>query len=236
MKLKYLIRILIVVILFFTIQSIIFISKSNAAIESKLGTIGSKGQTNIIVNNSFQYCYDMIYPTSSLGNNSLDPHLATAKDWGGVAYLALSSYGAVKSESGPSIRYPGGYNYFTTTGNNTGVFNMGYDHWGTRRVQTASYLEGSEANEYNSKLYLSSNSRLVDVISTTNDAEHTKGMAFAETSGWYNAGTTYPDSARAIGLRSGVFGYWAGGGGNNYSTQGSGQADGSTTYRPVIWN
>lgn len=197
----------------------------------------ANGQTNITVNNSFQYCYDMRYPTSSLGNNSLDPHLSTSKDWGGVAYLALSSYGAVKGEKSPDyLRQNGGFNLNSTTGNATGVVNMGANHWGTNLVQTASYIEGSEANEYNSKLYLSSNSRLVDVISATNDAEHTKGMAFAETQGWYNAGQTYPDSGRAIGLRRGVFGYWAGGGGNNYSTQGNGHASNDTTYRPVIWN
>ena len=234
MKIKKLIRFLIIAILIFAVQSIVFMQKSNAAIESKFSN--DRPHTSINVNNSFQYCYDMRYPTSSLGNNSLDPHLATARDWGGLAYLALSSYGAVKDSNGPAINISG-FAHYTTTGNKTGVFNLGPIYaYGDYNVQTASYLENSTANTNNSKLYEATNSRLVDVLSETNDVSHTKGQAYAETSGWYSSATTYVDSGRAVGLRRGVVGYWAGGGGNNYSTQGSGQADGNTTYRPVIWN
>ena len=205
MKVKNIIKILIVSIFLYITLNFIYVNSSNAAIEV---IEVNAGHTKVNVNNAFQYCYDMRYPTSSLGNNSLDPHMATAKDWGGVAYLALSSYGAVKSGSGPS--YSGiGYNFYTSTGNKTGVINLGYNHYGGRCVELACYLEGSTENGNRSKLYLESNRRLVNVISATNNAENTRGMALAETRGWYSSAAYYlNDTNNPIMIREGILGYW----------------------------
>ena len=233
MKIKKEIKILIAVIVFIMIN-LIFMNVSNAAIESKLGTTVHK---TINVNDSFQYCYDMRYPTSSLGNNSLDPHLITAADWGGVAYLGLSSYGAVNSSIGPTIIVEG-KRYTTTTGNASGVFMFGATRRGTTDymegyTQTASYLEGSTPNDANSKLYEDSNARLVSVLNETNSTETNKGMAYAETSGWYSSNAEYQSRYNPIGTRLGVFGYRDQDGRNWI---GNGYGYDTVTYRPAIWN
>ena len=61
-------------------------------------------------------------------------------------------------------------------------------------------------------------------------------MAIGETSGWYNVPyflcrgeTNYPTSIR-IGLFSGGLGS------SDYSRQSVGNASGTITFRPVIWN
>ena len=230
---KNIIKVILLVTLCLIIQNLFFVQRSNAAIESKAGTAYHNG---ISVNQSFQYCYDMRYPTSSLGNNSLDPHLVTANDWGGVAYLGLSSYGAVKKETGATSDVViDNRTYSTLTGNKTGVLNFGSGTYGnnytSNYVQTATYLDGSTANNDRSKLYLASNARLVNKISATNDVEHTKGQAAAETSGWYNVNgyfKSYPNLDNPISMRRGVYGY--------NGTSGQAISGNGITYRPVIWN
>lgn len=221
MKIKNIIKILMVTVLLYIVLNMICIQFSNAAIEIKPGTTV---QTNISINDSFQYCYDMRHPTSSLGNNSLDPHVAKATDWGITAYLGLSGYGAVKSASGPQITI-GESNYSTTTGNASGVMNFG-----RTITQVAGYAENSTSNANEgcrTKLYLPEYSRYVDVIGE-NTVLGTRGMAYAETSGWYNSSQEFLRSNDALDTRSGVIGY------TNWYGQGT--AIDNQTYRPVIWN
>ena len=90
----------ILVIGIITFMSIMLFSTiSKAGVESKPG---GTVWTNITISNAYKVCYDMRAPTSTLGLNSLDSHLALNKDWGAVAYLALSTYGAVKDATGPT--------------------------------------------------------------------------------------------------------------------------------------
>ena len=219
------IKILIMSVLFFVTLSIIFIPKCNAAIESKSGV---SRHINVNVSDCFQYCYDMRYPGSSLGNNNLDPHLAKATDWGITSYLSVSNYGAVKSIWGPAVTI-NGTDYNTTTGNATGVMNFG-----DGQTFTASYLEGSSSNGYRTNLYLEQNSRLVDVINGTNDAEHNIGMVYGEVKDWgWNSGDLrsdrFPNLSNPIGTKIGVIT-------NICNSEAQGFASQYIAYRPVLWN
>ena len=228
MKIKFLIKFLVIMILIISIQFIIITQISNAAIEVKPG---ATRQVSVTVNDAYNYCYGMRNPTSSLGNNGLDSHMAKATDWGITAYLSLSSYGGVTSATGSNVTI-NSTNYTTTTGNKTGVMDFG-----KTLTMTSSYLDGSSSSANRSTLYDAANSKYVDVIGAENTVEYTRGMAITETSGWYsNAKASFYDSARPIGVRGGVYGYYAGGGGNNYSRQGDGEKHNDVTYRPVIWN
>ena len=186
------------------------------------------GQRNVTINDAFIYCYDMRNPTSSLGTNTLDPHLCNERDWGGMVYLALSSYGATQGNQLPNAyQQIGGYDIKSTTGNKTGVINAGSNHWGITDTMVAGVLETGEANdETRSNLFLAQYSRYVDVLSDPIDPTNNKGMAVSETAGWDSASTNYPDYWSPVLQRYGFIGYYNyhGGSANSYG------------YRPVIWN
>ena len=101
--------------------SLYFSSISNAAIEIKSGTTAHIG---INASNAYQYCYDMRSSASTLGNNTLDPHLTLNADWGATVYLGASAYGNVRDNDGESITI-NGTTYNSTTNNITGVMNSG---------------------------------------------------------------------------------------------------------------
>ena len=227
MKTKKIIMIFLISVLCYSIFSCVFIQYANAAVEIKPGTTA---QTSITVNDSFRTCYDMRIPASSLGNNSLDPHLAKLTDWGITAYLGLSSYGTVKNATGDTVTI-NSVNYTTTTGNATGVMDFGKNV-----THTASYLEGSTSSDKRSNLYTSSYSRYVDVISGTNDASNNIGMAYGETSGWYSSPKDFVNSSNPVGIRAGVLGYYYHIGNAYGPNVGDGGSYGDVTYRPVLWN
>ena len=98
------------------------ISKANMEIKS-----GTTTWVNITVSEAYDACRDLDMAGSSLGTNGLDPHLALNKDWGAVAYLAVSSSGNLNSTNGPdgpTVTIDGD-EYTTTTGNLTGVMDFG---------------------------------------------------------------------------------------------------------------
>ncbi len=136
--------------------------------ESKSGgTLWDK----VTLNKAYRECYDLRKQEaeSTLGNNSLDPHLTLNKDWGAVAYLALSKYGYGNDRN--------------TTGNATGVQDFG------KNYEWASCIK---PNASNASLYTEYRSELINkaegeqyVEELELDAEtnigHSKGMALAET-------------------------------------------------------
>ena len=198
----------------------------NAAIEIKPGTTT---HTNISANNSFQYCYNMRNPTSSLGNNTLDPHLTLNKDWGAVAYLGLSGYGSVSSDKGSTTTIDG-TSYTTTTGNPTGVLNFGKNH-----TQTSSLIQGYKEGTwgiYFGNLINNLNTGYTETITSTN----TRGLATSETKGWCSSSeldTLVAD--RPINIRTNILSYGRGGYNSGYGSA-AGNAYADTTYRPVLWN
>lgn len=195
---------------------------SLAGLEIKEGTTT---YTNVNISESFDICYNLRNGNSTLGNTTLDPHLATSLDWGAVAYLAQSRYGANASTLSQN-----------TTGNKTGVMDLsGY-------TQTATIFESRNTTSSNATAYRKrleealkdvNLKKYVDVISNTVNEETTRGRAFAETPGWYGGSYSFSNSTNTdapIIIRNSVFGVI------NYGFNNNGQAATNVTFRPVIWN
>lgn len=195
----------------------------NAGLEIKSGTAN---YTSVNISESFDICYNLRDGTSTLGTCSLDPHLATSLDWGAVAYLAQSRYGANAGSVSAN-----------TTGNQTGVMNM------NSYTQTATLFENRNKTSISATTYRyrleealsdSNLAKYVDVISNTVDSETTKGRALAETFNWYGTFCSYSNTNKTDGpiiIRDSLFGV------NSQSNNfGVGGAHSLVTFRPVIWN
>lgn len=194
---------------------------SQAAMEVKAGTIP---YINIKPTDSYKLCYDLRNSDSTLGNNTLDPHLILNKDWGAVAYLGLSTYGAIKDQTGPIVVIEG-QNYTSTTGNISGVINLGYTD-----TITSSILPGARDSSGYINIKNNLNTKYVETLPTNPTIANTKGQACSETRGWFGTPTngTYPYlSFNVLLKRIGLLGY-----GNNDGTA----ALQILTFRPVIWN
>lgn len=184
--------------------------------------------TSVNVSESFEICYNLRNSDSTLGTNTLDPHLTTSLDWGAVAYLAQSRYGANANT----------LNSFndTSTGNKSGVQDTG------GYMQTATIFENrnktsTNATSYRSKLEEALTTpgmeKYIDVISNTVNTETTLGRAIAETQNWYGATYSFSNNSNTdypIIIRDSLFGV------SRYSEYTTGQAHSSVTFRPVIWN
>lgn len=196
---------------------------SNAGLEVKEGT---SAYTNVNISESFDICYNLRDGTSTLGNCNLDPHLATSLDWGAVAYLAQSRYGANSSNVSNN-----------TTGNKSGIMNMSGG-----LTQTATLFESRNKTSVNATAYRyrleealqdDNMKKYVDVISNTVNADTTKGRAIAETANWYGDAYSYNNANNTDNppiIRDSAFGVNAYGNGSN------GNAHSIVTFRPVIWN
>jgi hypothetical protein len=195
---------------------------SYAGLQIKDGT--TSNYTNVNISQSFDICYNLRDGSSTLGTCELDPHLTTSLDWGAVAYLAQSRYGANASTVSTN-----------TTGNKTGVMNM------NTYTQTATIFESRNTTSTNATNYRyrleaalkdSNLKKYVDVISNTVDESTTKGRAIAETKNWYGANYSFNNASNTDGpiiIRDSLFGVYNLGNGN-------GQSASNVTFRPVIWN
>lgn len=208
-KIKYINIIMILTILLLTI-------KSNAAMEIKPGT---SAWTNITVSESYQQCYDLRNSDTTLGKNTLDPHLTLNSDWATVSYLAASAYGKIDGNDYGSRTLIDGGAYNTTTGNASGVINFG-----NYFTQTSSIYQ-NRSNVYIGNLTNNKDSKYVESIDDITSIDNTKGKAIAEVKNWFGA-TSY--TPMTIVLRRAIFGNWDSGG--------NGNADSGITFRPVIWN
>lgn len=224
MSKKNKIRILIIILLSICIGTTV----SNAAIEIKPGT---SPHVNITASTSYEYCYNMRAYSSSLGANSLDPHLTTNADWAAAAYLGLSGYGYVRTKEGNPVTI-GEATYYSTTQNATGVMDMGKNY-----TQTASnfgrIINGNRAAE-TINLYNARYTKYVDLLSQEDYDSNKKGLAIEETKGWFNSSTGYNGgsiNSYYILPRSKVIGY-----GSSTTAIYSGASSSTATYRPVIWN
>ena len=209
MKVKKQIMVTIIILLILLIPTI---TKANIEVKPK-----STSYTNISVSDAYDECYNLRNPYSSLGNNNLDPHLVLNKDWGAVAYLAISAYGKVTDATGPKVTV-NGTEYTTTTGNETGVMDFGKTSTYTSSSIAVGLQEGSNNNQYRTNLIKNKDTRYVETLpnSGSQTAENTKGMAIVETSAWFGSKTVdfrcnekYPGSVRM----SGVLGIYGGGNG-----------------------
>ena len=189
MNLKAIIKILVLMLVGICVGT----TFSNAAIEIKAGT---SPHVNISATTCFEYCYNMRAFSSSLGANSLDPHLTTNADWGAAAYLGLSGYGYVRSKTGETITI-GSTNYYSTTNNATGVMNMG-----KIMTFTASNFDRDDNNV--KKLYEKKDTKYVEILAQYNNGQgiytNKKGLAIIETSGWFSSDAGYDQSSNKFNI------------------------------------
>ena len=205
-----------------------FSTISNAAIEIKAGTTR---HASIDISTAYQYCYDMRSATSTLGINSLDPHLSLNADWGATAYLGASTYGGVRNRNGTMIKINEANN-LSTTNNITGVMNLGSYLGGNMSYDSNSYVScivdkrTGSGKEFDN-IYKNKDTKYVEIIPTDENIEKTRGMALIETNNWYGSGGAagineyYP-----IMYRKNIFG----------RNRTNGSAGSGNIYRPVIWN
>lgn len=218
-KLKYVSIIMFLLLMLLTV-------KSNAVLKMEIKP-GTTAWTNMNVSESYDYCYNLRNSDTTLGESNLDPHLTLNKDWGAVAYLAVSPYGNVTDKSGPTTNI-NGQTYRTTTGNATGVLSFGSVY-----VQTSAVFEDVPINNSTTtSLIRNINTRYVEKLNKETSIENTKGQAINETSGWFSSNAFYNGTASsAILHRMDVFGYYL-----NDRYWGYGGPSDQTTFRPVIWN
>ncbi len=198
MKIKKQLIVGIIVLLMLLIPTI---TKANIEVKP-----GSTAWTNIAITKAYEECYDLGEDAGSLGNNKLDPHLVLNGDWGAVAYLAISAYGAVTDKTGPSIEI-NGTSYTTTTGNATGVMNFGKIYTWTAGAHETGLGSAEKADEYRKSLIDNQTSKYVELLPNSATTENTKGMAISETKGWLSSLSTYCSSTYPCLLRTGVLGF-----------------------------
>lgn len=192
---------------------------------------GAKTMTSFNISEEFDMCYNLRNGDSTLGTNSLDPHLVTSLDWGAVAYLAQSRYGTNATSLSS-------YNN-TSTGNESGVQDTGGNIHVSSMFETRS-TTSSNATAYRYRLEEALKTpgmeKYVNLILTSPNinnitVDNTLGMAIAETRNWFGATYTFSNNNDyPIPARDSLFGVFF----NYYFT--SGEARDNVTFRPVIWN
>ena len=227
------------------IAMIVIGQASYAAVEivpSKNGK-GTDQIVNTTVSNSFLLCRGMKDTGGSLKGTTVDPHLATNKDWGAVSYLSNSIYGTNTAGKNTGVVVTiDNVKYYSTTTNITGVMNWGANPNANRYTQTAGLISNydsgtSSASSYVTELNTNKDTKYVDYINPT-IASSTLGMAMQETSGKYTYFYCGNDNSYPSSIRQGMFGNHFGRGGitGNYGVRASGAAYWDVTFRPVIWN
>lgn len=208
-----------------------FSTVSNAAIEIKPIYTNKKTKIhdNITISTAYQYCYDMRGATSTLGVNSLDPHLGLNADWGATVYLGTSTYGSVRDKYGVKVTVGDEMTFYSTTNNITGVMDLGVRY----NVQNISNFVSCISDERTSSgkefdnIYKNKDTKYVEIIPNDESIEKTRGMALIETNNWYGSGWTAGINANyPVMNRSSIFG----------RNRDSGNVYPDKTYRPVIWN
>ena len=246
-------KLLILNILFLLLIAIA--QKSYAAIEVKPSPAANSNNVmrNTSVSNSYLLCQNMTKKGESLYGATVLPHLTTNTDWGAVSYLSNSIYGtnSAGKNTGTKVTIDG-VDYYSTTGNNSGVMNWGVNCYNENLwTQTSSlinkYVENSSiSTAQNDVIELEkaakNNSRFIDIVNINQfTINNTLGMALAETNKyteWLHRGSYGSDASLPITVRDGLFGFYvgSGSGGMPYSRIASGKESDYTTFRPIIWN
>ena len=198
MNVKMKIAIGIIVLLIIIIPSV---SKANYNME--ITGEGTKW-TNITISDAYDECQGLNDEDSVLGTTGLDAHLVLNKDWGAVAYLAISAYGSVTSKSGTNVN-----GHYSTTNNVTGVMDMGKTYTFTSAGHTTG-LDSASGSNYRTSLRNNKTTKYVELLPATANASNTKGMAISETSGWFSSTATYCTADNPCLYRTGVCGFYSG--------------------------
>lgn len=227
---------LILVILIFSINN-----KVNAAIAIKeAGTSVLTGKT---ISEFFDMAQQMTQSGQALEGTSLDPHMATNKEWAAVSYLSNSNYGTAGEGQKTGITVTiNGNSHYSTTDNITGVID-----WGKNYSFTAGILSDADTKitdetvraNGQSLINNRANSLRVDTMdSVTNDE--------IAVNNWYRTGNYIGDVIRnsdylyPFCVRKALFGIISGSyAGNNYGSdytfyRGANGGAGNITFRPVL--
>lgn len=211
-----------IIVAILIILMLMLATKSYAAIECNLG---SEKYMNKTQEDAFKVCYDMRDPTSSLGNNNLDPHLVLNKEFGAYAYLGMSAYGSNGVRGSIKIE---NYNRTSTNSNATGVIFSGAQYELTAGIY--------DPNSVTAIIKKYGNTKYIERFTEEYNSENTKGMAILETSNWYSSPYSNPTDSNPYIFRNfntvgayyitlTTYGYMAI---NNFGQY--------QCFRPVIWN
>lgn len=186
---------------------------------------GGTAWTNINISESYAECESLNSPTSTLGTSALKAHLTTDADWSAMAIFSVSQYGGATSNS-PT----------TTTGNNSGIYNVGTTTQTTGVLNTAN----KNSNAYVSGLFNEDGSVKKYVKQWSPTRAETNFVGFLDSSsngtfGWMGSCASWGTSTSCpVSIKSGLFGVCFGSGYGVYGA--SGGAFSNVTFRPVIWN
>lgn len=206
------------------ISIIAIIPQSYGALASKPTTVtnGSNVLVNTTVSNSYSLCQQMTRSGESLYGTTVQPHLATNKDWGAVSYLSNSIYGTNTQgqNTGTQITI-NGVNYYSTTGNASGVMNWGsnpnkelYTHTSALNQVYMNLGDTTTSSAYDNVIELDTaaknNSNYVEVIDTWNmTKENTLGMSLSEINNYsfVDWKGRYASKDYPVIVRKGLFGF-----------------------------
>lgn len=227
------------------IIAMIVIGKASYAAVEIVPSKNGKGTDQIVnttVSNSFLLCRGMKDTGGSLKGTTVDPHLATNKDWGAVSYLSNSIYGTNTAGQNTGVEVTiDGVKYYSTTTNITGIMNWGANPNVTRYTQTAGLISNydastSTASSYVTELNTDKDTKYVDYINP-GTASLTLGMAMQETNGKYSKFNHGTDNTKPSSIRDGMFGGFFGAPLHTaLKNYGNGASYNDVTFRPVIWN
>lgn len=215
---------LVLVILIFSINN-----KVHAAIAIKeAGTSVLTGKT---ISEFFDMAQQMTQVGQALEGTSLDPHMATNKEWAAVSYLSNSNYGTAGEgkNTGMTVKINGN-NHYSTTDNITGVMD-----WGKTGSFTAGILSDADTKITDETVRANGQSLINNSRVEIVDSLSAESVACL---GWYgsmdrkkNKNYARPYSAR-VGLYGLCIGYTPNGNMDNWETRYSSGIMGS--FRPVL--
>jgi len=190
--------------------------------------------SNCILTPAIQYCnldsHDILFKNSEfiLKNISIsnayksivnfngkigitNTHLLTNLEWGAIAYLSHSKYGI-----GTNIKNE------TTTGNPTGVYNMGIN----KEFVMGNFNNDLGLDDKNNSGFSKMPEQYIDVYKSSTIKGRKLGDATGETENWYNSSNTFINGNSPFIVRgeNSIFDF----------TNSTGYADSNTTFRMVI--
>ena len=217
---------IIFIILVLSIVSLIFIN-TNTYCATQIVATNSFSTKNL--EDSYKCSRDLGLPTSTLGDNALEPHLSTAREWGAVAFLGISIYGDVTANYGSATTVSlNGSNHSSTTGNASGVIDLGISSSNATTTQSthiASYTSDTTSGNLATVQSIFNNSKYVDYLRASTGEP---GTTFGEIKNWYGSTTSFLEGSYFIPYINGI---------NSMSrSNGSSLSTDRKAWRPVIWN
>lgn len=200
-------------------------------------TKGTEVFTNKTISEFFDLCREMKNAGQGLEGTTVDPHMATNKEWATVSYFSNSNYGTATLGKNNGIDVTiDGTTYKSTNGNATGVMD-----WGKTATFTAGVLSTYTNLSDTDTLYTdgksiienATNSQYVDLV----DVVSWEKMA---ATGWFDSGRELrSDLKYPYSVRCGLWGHWSGNAiwlTNRTDLGTTGKASIYTTFRPVLFN